>query len=36
LKNLEERVKLQFRENGSFEITSQDETVLTTLQIPAS
>jgi sensor histidine kinase YesM len=36
LKNLEERVKLQFRENGRFEIAAQDETVLTTLQIPAS
>jgi sensor histidine kinase YesM len=35
LKNLEERVKLQFRENGKFEIAAQDETVLTTLQIPA-
>lgn len=36
LKNLEERVKLQFRENGRFEIAAQDETVSTTLQIPAS
>lgn len=36
LKNLEERVKLQFRENGKFHIAAQDETVLTTLQIPAT
>jgi LytS/YehU family sensor histidine kinase len=36
LKNLEERVRLQFREHGRFEITAQDETVLTTLQIPAT
>jgi hypothetical protein len=36
LKNLEERVKLQFRENGKFEIAAQDKTVLTTLQIPAT
>ena len=36
LKNLEERVRLQFREHGRFEIAAQNETVLTTLQIPAS
>ncbi len=35
LKNLEERVRLQFKGNGKFNIAAQDETVLTTLQIPA-
>jgi sensor histidine kinase YesM len=35
LKNLEERVRLQFKESGKFESAAHNETVLTTLQIPA-
>lgn len=36
LKNLEERVQLQFKGNGRFNIAAGNETVLSTLQIPAT
>jgi sensor histidine kinase YesM len=36
LKNLEERVKLQFKGNGKFKIAANNETVSSTLQMPAT